>query len=334
MAFSVYDENLNRKGQIFTFLSSTWQEKFCDRGVCQLVVSDKQNESSLLRVGRFIGAPDKKTLWQIKTIEKKDGELWCNGYTSNYTLLNDRVFTGLHKSSVIETDLRDAVMASRPAPIIGLAQLRGLTGSADSEHTYPTLFKLAKDLCGTSDYGFRFLHDKANRKLLFDVYSGEEKPNAKFSPAFGNLSNLELKESDAEFFNVAYVGGSGEGEDRTFVTCGATASEGLYRHEMFVDARDLKKEDRQSTEEYTAVLQQRGIEKLNEKLQKLTVDFEIDPTDLGSKFALGDTIKCVLHDEELSLFVRVVEFEETIENNKTEVRIKIGTPILQTIKEG
>lgn len=334
MVFNIYDETLTRVGEISTVLSSTWQEKFCDRGICQLVVSDSAAAASILQVGRFVGKSDKKTLWQIKTREKKDGELWCNGYTANYTLLNDRVFEGLHKSDIVETDLRDAVMTSRPAGIVGLSDLRGLSGAVVSEHTYPTLFKLAKDLCGSVNYGFRFIHDKSSHKLLLDVYPGEEVPNAKFSQSFGNLSNLVLQASDSEYFNVAYVGGAGQGEERTFIVCGATSSEGLQRHEMFVDARDLQKEDGQSTEDYTALLQQRGLEKLNEKLQIMTVSFDVDPADFGKLYGLGDTIRCVIHEEGLSLFVRVVAFEETIEKNKTELQITIGTPVLQTIGGG
>lgn len=331
MVFSVYDESLTRIGEVSTFLSSTWQEKFCDRGVCQLVVAESPASVELLKVGRFIGGTGKSTLWQIKTREKKNREIWCNGYTANYALLNDRVFAGLHKSENVEVDLRDAVINSRPADIVGLSALRGLSGSVTSEHTYPTLFKLAKDLCGSVDYGFRFIHDRKARRLLFDVYPGDDVPNAKFSPNFGNLSNLILKASDADFFNVAYVGGQGQGEDRTFVECGATSLSGLYRHEMFVDARDLKQEDGQSTEDYKAILRQRGLEKLNEKLQVQTASFEVSPDGFGVVYGLGDRIRCVLQDEGLSLFARVVEFEETIEDNRTELEISVGTPVLQTI---
>lgn len=331
MAFNVYDKNLTRIGEINTVISSVWQEKYSDKGLCQLVVSDSETASKLLVPDNFIGKTGRNTLWQIKTKEKREGLLWANGFTTNYTLLDDRVYNGKHTSSVVADDLRTLVSGTRPAPIVGLYETCGLTGSVKSEHTYPTLFKLCKDLCDSLDYGFRFVHDRTNKKLLFDVWQGEEKPNAKFSEKFGNLANLVLQQSTAGFKNVAYVGGGGQDEERVFVVCGQTSAEGIDRREMFVDARDLQKEEDQSQEDYEAILKQRGLEKLNENNQKLSVSFDVNAADFGASFALGDIIYSLLPEDGLKLFVRVIAFTETIENNATSLSITVGTPIIQTI---
>lgn len=332
MAFNIYDRNLVRIGEISAIISSVWQEKYCDRGACQLVVTDSQAAARLLVPDNFVGKTGGSTLWQIKTKEKRDGLLWANGFTVNYTLLDDRVYDGVHKSSVIETDLRVAVSGKRPAPIVGLAPANGLTGAVTSEHTYPTLFALCKDLCASAGYGFRFLHDKANKKLLFDVYQGAERPNAKFSEPFGNLAHLVLQQSNMDYKNVAYVGGSGQAEERIYTAAGQTSAAGLDRREMFVDARDLRYDEAEQTlDEFKALLRQRGVEKLNENNQKLSVSFEVSTEDFGDSFALGDVIYCILPDDELKLFVRVIAFEETIENNATSLSITVGTPIIQTI---
>lgn len=331
MAFNIYDESLTRVGEIRTVLSSTWEEKFADKGICQLVVANSETASKLLLPGRFVGKGDKSTLWQIKTKEKRDGELWINGFTANYTLLDDRIYDGVHMSNVVAEDLRTAVIGKRPPSIVALAADRELTGSVVSEHTYPVLFELAKDLCGSVDYGFRFVHDRTAKKLRFDVYAGEERSNAKFSEAFGNLANLVLQQSDADFKNVAYVGGEGEGSERIFVVCGDTTAEGLSRHELFVDARDLRKESDQTQAEYEALLKERGLQKLNEHNQKLSVTFDVNPSDFGSAYNLGDTVCCILPEDGLKLFVRVIAFEETIEDNRTTLSLTIGTPVIQTI---
>lgn len=330
MVFNIYDGTLTRIGEVNTFLSSTWEEAYCDRGLCQLVVTNSAVASRMLVPGNFVGRVGRKTVWQIKTKEKRSGQLWISGFTVNYTLLEDRIYEGTHASSVIETDLRDVVSNTRPASIVGLYTLHGLTGSVESEHTYPDLFSLAKDLCGAADYGFRFIHDRQQKKLLFDVWEGEEKPNAKFAEAFGNLANLILQQSDANFKNVAYVGGSGEGSSRVFVSCGATETTGLARHEMFVDARDLQQESK-TRAEYEAILQQRGLEKLNENNQKLSVTFDVDPDRFGIDYDLGDVIYSILPEDNLKLFVRVIAFEEVIEKNRVKIAITVGSPIIQTI---
>lgn len=330
MVFNIYDATLTRIGEVNTFLSSTWEEAYCDRGLCQLVVTNSAAASRILVPGNFVGRVGRKTVWQIKTKEKRSGELWISGFTVNYTLLEDRILEGTHVSGNIESDLRNAVSNTRPAPIVGLNTANGLTGSVESEHTYPDLFSLSKDLCGAADYGFRFIHDRRQKKLLFDVWQGEEKPNAKFAEAFGNLANLILQQSDVNFKNVAYVGGSGEGADRVFVTCGATETTGLDRHEMFVDARDLQ-QDNKTRAEYESILQQRGIEKLNENNKKLAVTFDVDPDRFGVDYDLGDVIYSILPEDGLKLFVRVIAFEEVAEKNKVKIAITVGTPIIQTI---
>lgn len=331
MAFNIYDESLTRVGEIRTVISSTWEEKFADKGICQLVVANSEAASRLLLPGRFVGKNDKSTLWQIKTKEKREGELWINGFTANYSLLDDRVYDGIHTSNVVADDLRAAVIGKRAPGIVALAADRGLTGSVVSEHTYPTLFELSKDLCGSVDYGFRFVHDRAAKKLLFDVFAGQEQSNAKFSEAFGNLANLVLQQSDADFKNVAFVGGEGEGSGRIFVVCGDTTAEGLARHELFVDARDLRKENGQTQTAYEDLLKERGLQKLNEHNGKLSVTFDVDPADFGTAYSLGDTVCCILPEDGLKLFVRVIAFEETIEDNRTALSLTIGTPVIQTI---
>lgn len=330
MAFNIYDDNLVRVGEISSFISSTWQEQYADRGICQLVLADSQTASNLLTPGRFVGQSGKETLWQVRTKEKIKKELWVTGYTVNYTLLEDRIYNGIHQSKQIEQNLRDAVINTRPSGIVGLYAASGLTGEVVSEHTYPTLFELAKDLCGAAEYGFRFIHDRDARKLLFQIYEGVEKPNAKFSKRWGNLANLRLLQSDTDFKNVAYVGGEGEGSERVYVTCGQTESSGLSRHEMFVDARDIRKENK-SQAEYEALLRERGLQKLNEHNQKLSVSFDVAPDQFGKAYNLGDIIYCILPDDGLKLFVRVIAFEETIEKNEKSLTLTIGTPILQTI---
>lgn len=60
MAFNIYDETLTRVGEIKTILSSTWEERYDDRGICQLVVNCSAAASRLLTVGRFVGQSGKR----------------------------------------------------------------------------------------------------------------------------------------------------------------------------------------------------------------------------------------------------------------------------------
>lgn len=330
MVCNIYDGTLTRIGELSVYQSLVWEEGYQDAGECQLVCVVSPAATALLKNGYFVGKKDRPTLWQIKATEKYEGLLWANGFTVNYALLDDRVYDGILYTGNVEATLRTAVSVKRPASIVGLAELRGLSESHEAQHTYPDLFSLSQTLCRATDLGFRFNHDKLNKRLLFDVYKGGDMKNVRFSEDYGNLANLALKQSETGYKNVAYVGGAGEGAERTFVVCGDTDATGLERHEMFVDARDLKQEDGQSWSDYLALLEARGIEKLNEHNKGLTVSFDISPDDFGTRFDLGDTVTALLKSDGLKLYVRVVAFKQTYEKNRRKTQITVGTPIIKT----
>lgn len=330
MVCNIYDETLTRIGELSIYQSLVWEEAYQDAGECQLVCGISPAATALLKNGYFVGKKDRTTLWQIRSTEKYEGLLWANGFTVNYTLLADRIYDGVLNTGNVETTLRTAVSGKRPAPIVDLDRIRWLAESHVSQHTYPDLFSLSQALCVETDLGFRFNHDKAHKKLLFDVYKGEDKTNVRFSEDYGNLANLALKQSETDYKNVAYVGGAGEGSERTFVVCGETSSSGLERHEMFVDARDLSLEEGQSQADYEALLVARGIETLNEHNNGLSVSFDISSDDFGVRFDLGDTITALLKSDGLKLYVRVMSAKQTYEKNKRKTQITVGTPIIRT----
>lgn len=325
---NVYNQSLSRIGIVNTFVSNIWNEKYYGGGACQLVVSYNAAYSQLLSIGNFVGMSDKETLWQIRSTYRKDDELWVYGYTAEKALLNDRIANTIFTSSNVEADLRNLVSTYRPSGIVGLAAANGLTAVVVSQNTYKSLYDIATALCTSAGYGFKFIFDNAQGKLLFNVYDGQTRENAIFSERYGNLSDIYIQFSEMEYKNVAYIGGEGEGSERIYTTVGATSSIGLNRHEMFVDARDIRKEELTDAQ-YIALLQQRGIEKLNENNKYLDVSFDIEPTFFGRDFRLGDKIKCILPEEGITLASRVTEFTETRETNKKSLTISLGEYIIE-----
>lgn len=330
MVFNIYDTSLNLVGSISEIVSSTWEEKYCDVGKCQLVVNENKMLSELMQVGYFVGCSTQSTLWQIKSKQKESGAIWLNGFTSNYSILSDRIYSSEFTSSKVETSLHNAVMANRPADIVGESTIRGLSKYFVAKYVYEPLFDICKSLCESVGYGFRFIHDKTNKKLLFDVYEGQDVSAIKFSEKFGNLNNAILKQSDVDYKNVAFVGG-GSDNNVSYVICGDVTSSGMNRHEMFVRASSIKKEASQTEEEYYEILKQHGLQKLNETNKKLCISFDVSSSDFGTLFNLGDKITCILQDDMIKLQSRIIGFTEVCENNITTTSLEVGSPILQTI---
>lgn len=129
-----------------------------------------------------------------------------------------------------------------------------------------------------------------------------------FSRQMNNLSNMIYIEDDTEYCSTAIVAGEGEGSSRTTVEVGNTASSGIDRIELYVDARDLqsKTEDRTLTqEEYIEVLSNRGYSYLEDHMSFSSIDGTIidgaSSYKYGVDFFLGDYVSII--DEEFGLVV-------------------------------
>nr|DAI29695.1 MAG TPA: hypothetical protein [Caudoviricetes sp.] len=331
MECSIYDSTLHRIGLFSTFTSLVWGESYTGVGKLQLVVPKTDNALPLIAVGNFVGIPTSDTLMLIQSTEDKDGELWAYGCEAK-CLLDARVYVGsIRCSGKIETALRNAVSVSRPYSILGLADARGLTATTVSQRTYPSLYELSRAWCEAGGYGFRLVHNKTSHKLLYDVYEGVTKNGIKFAEQYGNLSNLKRLISETTYKNVAYVGGGGEGSDRVFVTTGETTSADFTRREVYVDARDLQREDDQTLADYQALLKARGNEKLAELARVQEITFDISAKDFGTSFNLGDKITCILPEYNSVLTVRIAEFARTYEKNLLTTQLTLGNPIVRSI---
>lgn len=327
MECSVYNAALTRVGTLNPF-SLVWAESFRGAGALQLVANKTDAAIKLLQNGYFAGIPASDTLMYIQSVEDRDGQLWAYGCESKY-LLYDRVYAGTVTCGTIETSLRGVFTDSRPYGIMALGALNNLTATADSQKTYEDLFTISQDWCALGGYGFRTRHDKASRKLLYEVYAGVERTNVKFSSEYGNLSDVARKLSTTDYKNVAYVGGEEiEGAARVYVVAGDTASAGLDRREMYVDGGSVK-QGTLTGAEYEALLVEKGLEEINRHNAADEITFGIRSDDFGTKYNLGDTVTCRLAEYGLVLSVQITAFQRTYESNKDELCLTLGTPVIR-----
>lgn len=331
MECNIYDNTLTKIGIINDFVSMQWNEQYSDVGSFYIVANKDSEALSLLQVGHFVGVRKYNTLMFIYSVEDKKNQLWAYGAEAKW-LLKQRVYDGKVTCNNVEDSLKTAVSSQRPLPIIGIAPDRGLTGRLRSQRSYTSLFDMSKAWCDAVGYGFRLIHDRAAKKLLYDVYSGQVQNNAVFSSKYLNMQNLVRVQSEKQMANVATVLGSGEGEDRIKVTVGDTEATGFARKEVAIDARDLVwDEDNETEAEYREKLESRGLEKLAGMVAVDDISFEIDAADFGTVFGLGDFVRCSLPEYQLSVSVRVTGFTTTYENNVETTVLSLGTPILRSL---
>ena len=329
MECNIYDSTLTKIGIISSFVSMTWEEQYSDAGSFQLVVNKEDYVLELLKIGNFVAVRPFDTLMFIYSIEDKESQIWAHGAEAKQ-LLKTRIYDGTLICKNVEETLKMAVMEKRPLPIFSVTESRGLDETINSQRSYKSLFDMSKAWCDMAGYGFRLIHDRQNKKLLYDVYSGEEQQNTVFAEKYRNMYNLERTQSKKQMANVAYVAGEGEGEDRVRTVVGDLESEGWARGEIFVDAKDIMREEKQTLEDYIELLKARGLEELQNYQLIDEIDFEVDATGFGEEYSLGDIVTCLLPEYGLKKQVRITGFRKIYEGNVEKTELTLGVPILRT----
>lgn len=122
-----------------------------------------------------------------------------------------------------------------------------------------------------------------------------------FSVEMGNLASLMYEKDESNYYSTIYVGGEGEGQDRTVLETGDTEATDVDRIEGYSDARDIQRIQSDGTisseEEYMSLLEKRGSEDLQLHVSSTNVQgtildngafiFEEDYT-LGDRVSLSD----------------------------------------------
>ena len=153
------------------------------------------------------------------------------------------------------------------------------------------------------------------------------------------IFQLQFKKEEL-YRNYAYVEGEisdQEGNKTRVSTIVDIRKNGEELIELYVDARDLQKDEETSNSEYMEMLEERGKEKLAENNKVEEASFAIDPySNLKYKidFDLGD--KVVYKNDELGFNIenRIVGISEAYENGNKTIDVTFGDEYnLKKIKE-
>ena len=249
------------------------------------ITSDSEDGNHITVTGRSLESIlDRRIVWGQRTIR---GNLQ-NGIQ---TLLNENIISPSDSNRRISNFIFEA--STDPA-------ITKLT--IDAQYTGDNLYDVINKICSERDIGFKItLNDK--KQFVFKLYAGVDRsydqtanPYVVFSPNFENIINSNYVESKSALKNVTLVGGEGEGSARRYTTVGGGS--GLSRRELFTDARDISSDvgnDVTLTDaEYTALLQQRGREKLAENTDVTSFEGQVETTVMfkyGEDFFSGDVVQ-------------------------------------------
>ena len=342
MELYIYDRAAGLSGVLEAATSIRWRRRYFEPGEVEIHVPATRENIELLAEGRVIRRTDRKESAIIEGIKVDGDDLGITGRMLS-SLLERAI---LSKRYTLRGTAEQAMLAlipegTRVVPELAAAEESGAGGgTVELQATYKNLLTVEERLSRASGLGFRVRYKPG--VMTFEVYAGndhsvlqKERPVVIFSDEFGNLADPKYTRTSTGYKNKAYVAGEGEGTDRVVVVVDLSAGEEV--RELYVDARDIQRDEGTSEEDYRAMLYQRGLEKLA-GYQK-TESFEgtgenIENFAYLADWDLGDIVTVYHADLGLIMHERVTEVEEVYEDGNFTFMPVFGSALPETLDLG
>lgn len=245
--------------------------------------------------------------------DSTEGELVISGKSLRAKSLKRIIYRIYHQTKrpeqIIYDHLNNEVVnpsqTSRKISYLSIASPSTLSKTTvDYQNSYGVVSDEIDTLCSTYDIGIRETATNLktpNNKL--EIVKGRDLSDVvEFNVDFDNLLSESYESSNFDEATMAWVFGEGEGTARMNVKLNDNLA-GLERDEIYVDARDIQKQTQDGNgkditltdAQYKAALTSRGVEKLSEQVEVLTLNGDIDlESDLfvyGKDYQLGDRVR-------------------------------------------
>ena len=337
-------------GEINKYTSLIWPDKFNGYTSFELNAPVTPENRNLIKKGNIIwcGGNNACIIEIIQSDMNENGQKTykVKGRTLEM-LLTTRIIWGTYNCvgkysstamyEIVDKQCVNPTDSYRKIPFLECAEDKQLGKIISFQKTVGEVYDAVESIATDAELGFDILFRPREKKLIFKVTEGVDR--TVFSTS-GDVSNLVIFSTDLEDIlsssyytndqdvkTLAYVSGEGEGTNRTYIVSGNTATKGLIRREMYVDARDLQSkvsnEDgtitQISDDDYRDMLNDRGTEKLAECIT--AESFEAKMRVIGNiqyKYGIdynkGD--KVIIQDTELGVQVigKVTEISENYDD--------------------
>lgn len=284
-----------------SFSSLLWDVEYYSCGKFEIYIAATPNNLRTFKKGRIIGRSDDKRHYGIiekiqLNADAENGDYLTVSGRFLMSFLSRRIIFPIQKFTS-ETSYYEIVKRvvwrnclSDKSPGERLRNLPGLKISefsspcwqktAQLQVSYENLMEWVYKICeivgGTANIRLeKSTNDEYS--LVFELSQGtdrsvlqNENPHIIFSDTYNNLLSFDYMLDTTDYSNFAHIFGQGEGLQRKSATLyNGKLPRYFDRYEIYIDARDLSDEEQvngETTEipknEYTAMLQERGKEKL------------------------------------------------------------------------
>ena len=248
----------------------------------------------------------------------------------------------------INTNLVNPIDIKRKIPQLVIAPDLERGGNISYSSRYKNLGEEMSTLAMICGLAWDVTLDITNKVWVFDVIQGRDLsinqtvlPPVVFSPQFESLKSMQYVQSDLNYKNFGYVAGQGEGVERRIVEVGSF--DGLSRHEIFIDARDVEEMDENENplpvNQIVQTLTERGQQQLNELIQEEYLEGQIltnSPFRYQIDYDCGDVATIQNVEWKVTMDARITEIKEIYEETGFRIEAVFGNnrpTLIQKIKQ-
>ena len=332
MELYIYNTNRELLGIIESFEYLRWTRRYSQCGSFELKAIATKENAELLKEGNIIWKNNDEEAGIIEHLELSQTEqeiITANGRFATSFLSRRIVWQTEILSDDISVCVEQLLNNNLINPSDTARKINGIYFSSpnlgvpiSTQISYRNLMDAVSELCEVSDVGIKTVFTPATGIFTITLYMGSES-QAVFSKEYENLTEQVYTISAADYANSALIGGEGEGADRTFVSI--TSGSGETRHEIFVDAKDLRADD--FGVDYIDTLIFRGQSKLSEQAIRYSFDTSVNPhgnLTYKTDFDLGQTVKVISKAWGVSMTTRITEVEETYDPDGQNISVVFG----------
>ena len=270
MNILILNDKLEQVSLLSTFISLQWIRQFNSLGEFEICANLNTKNAGELKVGRIVYLDDERVgiieNTEITRSENTGGEeITANGIELKDIICRritippvgfarDEYINATTEEivrSLLEKNIISPMDPARKIDICALGTINNVGGQKNISTRYIRLSKEIYPLLQSDSLGFVTKIDLDAKIIYFEVVEGLDRtinqtvnPTAIFSLEHGTLKNSSISNDCRQLINFAYVGDSGDGTDRTIITCPENGfSSGIDRREAFIDARSTSTND-------------------------------------------------------------------------------------------
>lgn len=350
----VYDKDLRFLGEIHDASSVIWTKRWSTYGDFEIHL-DKPDP--LFENGNYVMLNHDPYKCGVIEYDQDDGDGYQYNSTEDYVVKGYSLLFLLYHRITVPTSANDGYLVwnNKPAEDIMYELVDGQVihpldtkrviphfEAAANQHrgkkmTFRSRLKYLPDelyeLSIESGLGVAVRFDPVGKRFIFEVLEGVDRrrtglgteinPNSYiFSRRNRKVKKHTYTHDTSSFKNMAYIGGQGDGDDRTIVTIYDDLS-GLNRREAFIDARDIA--DEEENENTNTALVDRGKTKLTTDFREvINYEYEAETEDYMVLWDLGDTCTYIDDKKQITLHQQVTEVQETHEDGQLKIDPTFG----------